>query len=92
MQTLSLGSGCVYAGIVMHELMHAAGFWHEQSRYDRDSYVIINWQNIMYGLAYNFDKVKFGSREGGGRLLVKLVDVVRLTFCDLSSFSLSFQF
>ncbi|XP_050716597.1 zinc metalloproteinase nas-15-like [Eriocheir sinensis] len=59
-QTLSLGSNCVYVGIVMHELMHAAGFWHEQSRYDRDSYVTINWQNIMYGLAYNFDKKSNG--------------------------------
>lgn len=56
MQTLSLGVGCVHVGVVMHELMHAAGFWHEQSRFDRDSYVTIMWQNIMYGLAYNFDK------------------------------------
>jgi len=55
-QTVSLGSGCVYTGIVIHELMHAVGFWHEQSRNDRDSYIKINWSNIMKGMEYNFLK------------------------------------
>jgi len=55
-QSVSLGNGCVYTGIVMHELMHAAGFWHEQSRADRDSHIRINWQNIIKGMEYNFLK------------------------------------
>ena len=33
----------------MHELMHAVGFWHEQSRPDRNLFVEVLWENIQDG-------------------------------------------
>ncbi|CAL4058594.1 unnamed protein product [Meganyctiphanes norvegica] len=64
-QGLSLGWGCVQHGTVLHEFMHAAGFWHEQSRYDRDDYVKIIWENVIPHLAYNFNKHTSGTTDLG---------------------------
>ncbi|XP_062247051.1 high choriolytic enzyme 1-like isoform X1 [Platichthys flesus] len=57
-QTVSLSrQGCLYHSTVQHELLHALGFNHEQTRSDRDSYIKVHWENIIDGMAYNFDKI-----------------------------------
>lgn len=54
-QDLSIGlPGCAYQDIAIHELLHAVGFAHEQTRPDRDSHVTINWGNIQSGTESNF--------------------------------------
>ena len=40
---------------LVHEIGHALGFIHEHSRYDRNSYVEINWSNIQPGMDYAFN-------------------------------------
>jgi hypothetical protein len=56
MQPLSIGNGCGYKMVVQHEIMHALGFWHEQSSPDRDNYVVVNWDNIKPDKKHNFKK------------------------------------
>ena len=48
-QPISIGSGCGFIETVLHEIMHALGFFHTNSRYDRDSYVTVKEDNIMQG-------------------------------------------
>ncbi|XP_026084949.1 meprin A subunit beta-like [Carassius auratus] len=55
-QTLSIGIGCGSKAYVEHEFLHALGFFHEQSRYDRDDYVTINFTNIITGYENSFSK------------------------------------
>ena len=50
--------GCWYHATIIHELLHAVGLWHEQSRFDRDDYLIINLQNVVPAMAFNFDLKK----------------------------------
>ena len=48
-QELNLEQACVQHGTVVHELVHAIGYYHEQSRPDRDDYVAILQENIQSG-------------------------------------------
>ncbi|XP_011300427.1 zinc metalloproteinase nas-13 [Fopius arisanus] len=48
--------GCLKRGTIIHEILHALGFYHQQSSFDRDDYVQIVWDNISKGKEHNFDK------------------------------------
>ena len=52
-QPVWLSSSCS-TGNTIHEIGHAIGLWHEQSRVDRDEHVTIHWDNIQSGREHNF--------------------------------------
>lgn len=53
-QEINLADGCGFGSIV-HEIGHASGLYHEQSRIDRDNFVTINFDNIEAGKEHNFE-------------------------------------
>ncbi len=52
--------GCLSQGTIMHEMIHALGFRHEQARSDRDDYVNIHFENVKPGKEHNFENVSSG--------------------------------
>lgn len=62
-QNVNINSSVGSSGIVIHEILHAAGFIHEQSRSDRDDFVTIISNNIVSGKEHNFDKDIFSENR-----------------------------
>ncbi|CAH1787747.1 unnamed protein product [Owenia fusiformis] len=58
---INLGPGCFVIGTIMHELLHAVGFFHEHVRNDRDDYIEIITSNIKSGYISQFAQPEFSN-------------------------------
>lgn len=56
-QPLNLAKPCMYKEILLHEIGHALGLYHEHMRADRDEFVTINYKNIQEDRDIEFDKL-----------------------------------
>lgn len=55
-QPMGGASNCT-VGTILHEMGHVIGLWHEQSRSDRNSYVTVNYNNVIKGSWPYFEMV-----------------------------------
>ncbi len=59
------GSVSCTVGTILHEMGHVIGLWHEHTRSDRNSFVTVNFQNIIKGSQGNFDMQEDNSQNQG---------------------------
>ena len=55
-QPMSGSTDCTI-GTILHEMGHVIGLWHEQSRSDRNTYITVNYSNVIKSAWSNFQIV-----------------------------------
>ena len=81
-QGLSLGTNCVFSSVVIHELGHAIGFYHEHTRPDRDNFIDVLYDNVANGFERQFEKLRPGESDtlGLGYDIFSIMHYSRRTF------------
>ena len=64
--------------------LHIIGFWHEQSRYDRDEFIRINWDNMELKGLGQFGMRKMNSSE---TFEIDLISRTSYDYCSLMHYS-----
>ncbi|QED36490.1 peptidase M12 [Antarcticibacterium arcticum] len=62
-QNITLSTSCS-TGNTIHEIGHAIGLWHEQSRVDRSNHIQIHYDNIQSGREHNFKTYAENGADG----------------------------
>ncbi|XP_034336959.2 uncharacterized protein [Magallana gigas] len=54
-QKIWLAPGCLWTSVILHEILHALGAWHEQERPDRQGNINVLFENIAPYAVGNFE-------------------------------------
>jgi hypothetical protein len=80
-------NGCGHLGLAVHELCHAIGMMHEQSRADRDKHVRILWMNVQADMESQFKIDENVNRESPNSQFDSPYDLMSIMHYDSEAFT-----